>query len=52
MPSDVRDITARIIKVLAALGAVTAAHKKVLQLLRQAMGFTPKSERGSVLTNQ
>jgi hypothetical protein len=52
MPSDVRDITARILKVLAALQTVTRAHRNVLKLLRQAMGFVPKSERGAVLTNQ
>jgi len=52
MPGDVRDITMRILKVLAAVQTVTRAHRNVLKLFRQAMGFTPKSESGAALTNQ
>lgn len=52
LPGDVRGVMERVLRVLAVLDTLVRRHKTVLKMFRQALGITPKSERGAALTKQ
>lgn len=48
-PTDISNLLSRLLKVQLALHAVMQKNKNLLVRLREAMGFAPKSEKGSQL---
>ena len=51
-PEDVCAIMGRALRILAVLETLIGRHRKVLKTLQQAMGITPKTERGAALAGQ
>ena len=51
-PAEVQGVMARVVQLVAGIESLKGRHKNLLQLLRQAMGITPKSERGAIIANQ
>lgn len=52
MPAEVWRIMERMLRVLTVLETLIARHKKLMKAFQEAMGLTPKSERGGALSNQ
>ena len=52
LPEDVQRIFTRALRILAALDGLIFRHKKLLKSFREAMGISPKSERGAALDQQ
>lgn len=51
-PAEVQKVATRVVRLVAGIESLKTRHKKLLELLRQAMGITPKSERGATIANQ